>query len=148
MSLKDRIQDDVKSAMRARDKERLAVMRLVSAAIKQREVDERISLDDAQVISVLERMIKQRRESITQYRSGGREDLAVREAFEIEVIEAYLPKALTTEEIEALVSRAITATTAQSVRDMGKVMSFIKTQAQGRVDMATVSALIKTRLAG
>jgi len=146
MSLKDRIQDDLKSAMRAREKERVAVMRLISAAIKQREVDERVSLDEAQVISVLERMVKQRRESITQYRNGDREDLAAQEEFELELIQSYLPKALSTEEVEALVSRAITETAAQSVRDMGKVMNHIKTQAQGRIDMAIVSTLVKTRL--
>ncbi|MEE4376248.1 MAG: GatB/YqeY domain-containing protein [Candidatus Competibacteraceae bacterium] len=148
MSLKDRIQDDLKSAMRARDKERVAVMRLISAAIKQREVDERISLDETQVTHVLERMIKQRRESITQYRNGGREDLAAQEEFELDLIQGYLPKALSAEEVETLVSHAITETAAQSIRDMGKVMNHIKNQAQGRIDMATVSAMVKTRLTG
>jgi uncharacterized protein YqeY len=146
MILKDRIQEDMKSAMRARDKERLTAIRLILAAIKQREVDERIGLDDTQVVSVLERMCKQRRESISHYQQAGREDLAAKEAFEIEVIQAYMPQALSEAEIDTLVTQAIAATGAQSVRDMGKVMSLLKSQVQGRAAMGAVSALVKARL--
>jgi uncharacterized protein YqeY len=146
MMLKDRIQEDMKSAMRARDKERLTAIRLILAAIKQREVDERIGLDDTQVVSVLERMCKQRRESISHYQQAGREDLAAKEAFEIEVIQAYMPQALSEAEIDTLITQAIAATGAQSVRDMGKVMSLLKIQVQGRAAMGAVSALVKARL--
>jgi uncharacterized protein YqeY len=146
MILKDRIQEDMKSAMRARDKERLAAIRLILAAIKQREVDERIGLDDTQVVSVLERMCKQGRESISHYQQAGREDLAAKEAFEIEVIQAYMPQALSEAEIDTLITQAIAATGAQSVRDMGKVMSLLKSQVQGRANMGAVSALVKGRL--
>jgi hypothetical protein len=148
MALKERIQDDLKAAMRARDKDRVAALRLVMAALKQREIDERITLNDGEIIGVLERMIKQRRESIDQFRSGGREDLATQEAFEIDLIQAYLPQALSAEEIETLVARAVAESGAQSLRDMGKVMNVIKSQAQGRVDMAVVSRLVKERLGG
>ena len=148
MSLKDRIQDDMKSALRAKDKDRLGALRLMLAAVKQREIDERITLDDTQVVGVLERMIKQRRESIAQYQSGGREDLADREAFEIAVIQAYMPKALSDAELDALIEGAIAATGAQSVREMGKAMGWLKSQVQGRADMAVVSARLKARLAG
>lgn len=146
MSLKERIQDDMKSAMRARDKERLAVIRLILAAIKQREVDERITLTDTQVISVLERMLKQRRESITQYQTAGRDDLAAKEAFEVSVIQTYMPDALSDAEIDSIINSAIAATGAHSIRDMGKVMALIKDQVQGRADMAVISARIKARL--
>jgi uncharacterized protein YqeY len=146
MMLKDRIQEDMKSAMRARDKERLTAIRLILAAIKQREVDERIGLDDTQVVSVLERMCKQRRESISHYQQAGREDLAAKEAFEIEVIQAYMPQALSEAEIDTLITQAIAATGAQSVRDMGKVMSLLKIQVQGRAAMGAISALVKARL--
>lgn len=146
MSLKERIQDDMKSAMRARDKERLAVIRLILAAIKQREVDERITLTDTQVISVLERMLKQRRESITQYQTAGRDDLAAKEAFEVSVIQTYMPEALNDAEIDSIINSAIAATGAHSIRDMGKVMALIKDQVQGRADMAVISARIKARL--
>ncbi len=145
MSLRDRIQDDMKTAMRAKDKERLGAIRLILAAVKQREVDERIELDDVQVLGVLEKMIKQRRESLTQYQSAGREDLAARESFEIEVIQSYLPAPLSEADIDTLVANAIAVTGAQSVRDMGKVMALIKDQAQGRADMAAVSARVKAR---
>lgn len=147
MSLKDRIQEDMKSAMRARDKDRLGVIRLILAAVKQREIDERITLDDAQIIGVLDRMVKQRRESITQYQSAGREDLAAREAYEIQVIQEYLPEALSESEIDALIEEAVTAAGAQSIRDLGKVMAWLKPKVQGRADMAAVSARIKDRLA-
>ncbi|HPE71835.1 MAG TPA: GatB/YqeY domain-containing protein [Candidatus Competibacter sp.] len=146
MSLKDRIQDDMKTAMRAKDKERLGAIRLILAAVKQREVDERIELNDVQVLGVLEKMIKQRRESLAQYQSAGREDLAARESFEIEVIQSYLPAPLSEADIDTLVANAVAVTGAQSVRDMGKVMALIKDQAQGRVDMAKISARVKAHL--
>ncbi len=148
MSLKNRIQDDMKFAMRAKDKDRLGTIRLILAAVKQREVDERIILDDAQVIGVLERMCKQRRESIGHYQNGGREDLAAKEAFEIEVIQAYMPQPISEAELAALIAQAIAAAGAQSVRDMGKVMGLLKNQIQGRADMTAVSALVKARLDG
>ena len=146
MSLKDHIQDDMKTAMRAKDKERLGAIRLILAAVKQREVDERIELNDVQVFGVLEKMIKQRRESLTQYQDAGREDLAARESFEIEMIQSYLPAPLSEADIDILVANAVAVTGAQSVRDMGKVMALIKDQAQGRVDMAKISARVKARL--
>lgn len=145
MSLKNRIQDDMKAAMRAKEKERLGVIRLILAAIKQREVDERIELNDSQVLAVLEKMIKQRRESLTQYQNAGRDDLAAQESFEIELIQSYMPAPLSATELDALIADAIAATGAQSIRDMGKVMALIKDQAQGRADMAVVSAQIKAR---
>jgi len=148
MSLKDRIQDDMKAAMRAKEKERLGAIRLILAAIKQREVDERIVLDDGQVLGVLEKMIKQRRESLAQYQSAGRADLAAQEAFEIELIQSYLPAPLSEAEIDALVADAIAVTGAQSVRDMGKVMALIRDRAQGRADMAAVGARVKARFGG
>ncbi|MDS4042770.1 MAG: GatB/YqeY domain-containing protein [Candidatus Competibacter sp.] len=148
MSLKDRIQDDMKAAMRAKEKERLGTIRLILAAIKQREVDERIVLDDGQVLGVLEKMIKQRRESLAQYESAGRADLAAQEAFEIELIQSYLPAPLSEAEIDALVADAIAVTGAQSVRDMGKVMALIRDQAQGRADMAAVGARVKAHFGG
>ena len=146
MSLKDRIQEDVKAAMRAGERERLATLRLISAAIKQREVDERITLDDGQVLAVIEKMIKQRRESITQFESGGRSDLAAKENAEIGVLQGYLPAQLTPAEVDALIAEAIAATGAASVKDMGKVMGFVKPKAQGRTDMGALSARIKQKL--
>ncbi|MBE5315611.1 MAG: GatB/YqeY domain-containing protein [Xanthomonadales bacterium] len=148
MSLKLRLTDDMKAAMKGGDKERLAVIRLVNAAIKQREVDERIQLDDAQVLSVLEKMIKQRRDSVSQYESAGREDLAAQERFEIEVIQAYMPQALGETEIDALIEAAIAETGASSGRDMGKVVGALKPKVAGRADMGAVSARIKARLGG
>jgi uncharacterized protein YqeY len=148
MSLKDRIQDDMKAAMRAKEKERLGAIRLILAAIKQREIDERIVLTDSQALAVLDKMIKQRRESLAQYQSAGRDDLAAQEAFEIELIQSYLPAPLSETEIDTLIADAITATGAQSVRDMGKVMALIRDQAQGRADMAAVSARVKARFGG
>jgi uncharacterized protein YqeY len=148
MSLKQRLTDDMKAAMKGGDKERLAVIRLVNAAIKQREVDERIQLDDAQVLSVLEKMIKQRRDSVSQYESAGREDLAAQERFEIEVIQAYMPQALGEAEIDALIEAAIAETGASSGRDMGKVVGALKPKVAGRADMGAVSARIKARLGG
>ncbi len=146
MSTKDRIQQDMKDAMRARDKERLATIRLILAAIKQREVDERIELDDAQVLAVLDKMVKQRRESIAQFEKAGRDDLIAKEQAEIEVITPYLPAALSEEEIARLIDAALEATGASSIKDMGKVMGQLKPQLAGRADMGKVSGLIKARL--
>jgi len=148
MSLKDRIQDDMKAAMRAKDKQRLGAIRLILAAIKQREVDERIELNEVQTLAVLEKMIKQRRESLAQYQNAGRADLADQEAFEIDLIQTYLPAPLSEAELDVLIVHAIAATGAQSVRDMSKVMAAIKDQAQGRADMAAVSARVKARFGG
>lgn len=147
MSLKARIQDDVKAAMRAQDKRRLGALRLVTAAVKQREVDERIELDDAQVVAVLRKMLKQRQESLAQYRAAGRADLADQEAFEIELIEGYLPQTLGTDEIDAIITRCASEVGATSARDMGKVMGCVKDLIQGRADMGTVSARVKEHLA-
>ena len=146
MSLKDRIQQDVKDAMRARDKERLAAIRLITAAIKQREVDERITLDDEQVLLVLDRMCKQRRESISQFEKAGRDDLIARERSELDIIQAYMPKPLDDDEIAALIDAAMADTGASSIKDMGKVMGQLKPRLQGRADMSAVSAMIKSRL--
>ena len=145
--LKRRIQDDIESAMRARDRERLGALRQISAAIKQREIDERVELDPPGVISVLERMIKQRRESLGHFESAGREDLAARESFEIAVIEDYMPSRLSLEEREAFLDAALAETRAASMKDMGKVMAWLKPKVQGRVDMKELSAAVKARLA-
>ena len=146
MALKDRITEDMKTAMRAGDKERLGTVRLLLAAIKQREVDERITLDDGQVVAVIEKMIKQRREAIGQFESGGRSDLVAKETAEIGVLQGYLPAQLTAAEVDALITEAIAATGAASVKDMGKVMGFVKPKAQGRTDMGALSARIKQKL--
>jgi uncharacterized protein len=146
MSLKQRVQEDMKAAMRAGEKERLSTVRLILAAIKQREVDERIVLDDAQVLSVLEKMGKQRRESITQFEAGGRSDLVAKENAELAIISAYLPVPLGDAELEALIRATIIETGASSLKDMGRVMNLIKSKAQGRADMAAVGARIKARL--
>jgi hypothetical protein len=146
MALKERITEDMKSALRSGDKERLATIRLALAAIKQREVDERISLDDSQVLAVLEKMIKQRREAITQFESGGRADLVAKETAEIGVLQGYLPAQMSEAELDALINEAIAATGAASMKDMGKVMAAVKPKAQGRADMGAVSARIKQRL--
>ena len=148
MTLKQQLTDDMKAAMRGGDKQRLGVIRLVLAAIKQREVDERIELDDTQTLAVLEKMLKQRRDSVSQYAAAGREDLADVERAEMVVIEAYLPAQLDSAELDALIAQAIAATGASSPRDMGKVMAAVKEQAAGRADMAQVSARIKAKLAG
>ena len=148
MSLKARLTEDMKDAMRAKDKDRLATIRLILAALKQREVDERIELDDTQVLAVLDKMLKQRRESIAQFESAGRTDLAEKEAAEATIIQTYLPAALSPAELDALIDATIAATGAAGVRDMGKVMAAIKAQAQGRADMSEVSARIRTRLGG
>ncbi len=146
--LKGRITDDMKAAMRSGEKERLGVIRMITAAIKQREVDERISLDDAQVLSVLEKMIKQRKESVVQFQAGNRPDLVAKEAGEIDLLQGYMPSPLTETEIEALIGEAIKATGASTVKDMGKVMGIVKGRAAGRADMAQVGAKIKAKLGG
>jgi uncharacterized protein YqeY len=148
MTLKQQLTDDMKAAMRGGDKHRLGVIRLVLAAIKQREVDERIELDDAQTLAVLEKMLKQRKDSVSQYEAAGRQDLADVERAEMTVIEAYLPAKLGEAELDALIAEAIAATGAASPRDMGKVVAAVKEKAAGRADMAVVSAKIKARLAG
>jgi len=146
VTLKERITEDMKAAMRASDKERLSTIRMVQAPIKQREVDERITLDDAQVIAVLEKMVKQRRESIAQFEQGGRPDLAEKEQAEIALLKTYLPAPLSEAELDALVRDAISSTGATSIKDMGKVMGVVKAQAAGRADMGAVSARIKAAL--
>ena len=144
--LKQRIQDDMKSAMKGGDKRKLGVIRLIMAAIKQREVDERIELDEDQVLAVLDKMVKQRRDSIEQYEKAGRDELAEQEKFEIEVLQEYLPEALSEEEITDLIKQAMAETGAESMRDMGKVMGILKPKLQGRADMGAVSAKIKQLL--
>jgi uncharacterized protein YqeY len=146
MSLKERINEDMKNAMRGGQKERLATVRLIMAAIKQREVDERIMLDDTQVLAVLDKMLKQRRESITQFEAGGRADLVAKENAELAIISAYLPAQLSEAELDTLIQAAIAESGAASIKDMGKVMGLIKSKAQGRADMAAVGARIKARL--
>ncbi len=146
MTLKDRITDDMKGAMRAGEKERLGTIRLVLAAIKQREVDERITLDDTQVLAVLEKMVKQRKESIAQFESGGRADLVAKERSELAVLQAYLPEQMSEAQIDALIAEAVAATGASSIKDMGKVMGLVKAKAQGKADMGVVSARIKQKL--
>jgi hypothetical protein len=145
-ALKERITEDMKSAMRAGEKERLGTIRMLQAAIKQREVDERIALDDAQVLSVIEKMLKQRKESIAQFEQGGRADLAAREQAEIELLSVYLPAQLSDAEVDVLIRNAIASTGAASVKDMGKVMAVVKAQAAGRTDMGAASARIKAAL--
>lgn len=146
MSLKERITEDMKAAMRAKDSERLGTIRMVTAAIKQREVDERIQLDDTQVLAVLEKMIKQRKESVAQFLSGGREDLAAKENKEIELLQAYLPAQLSEAELDALVADAVTQSGATSIKEMGKAMALLKQSAQGRADMGVASAKLKAKL--
>jgi uncharacterized protein YqeY len=146
--LKQRIQEDMKAALRAGDKRRLGALRLALAAIKQREVDERIELDDSQVMAVLERMVKQRRDSVVQYQAGGRQDLVDQEAFEIELIRCYLPAPLSAEELAGLVDEVIREVSAASAKDMGRVMAALKGRVQGRAEMGQVGALVKNRLQG
>lgn len=145
-TLKLQIQDDMKAAMRAKEKDRLATIRLILAALKQKEVDERIELDDAQVLAILDKMVKQRRDSISQYEKGNRPDLAAKEQAEVEIIQAYLPEQLSTAEIEELTKAAIAATGASSMKEMGQVMAQLKPKLQGRADMKVVSDLIKSLL--
>ena len=137
---------DVKDAMRAKDKPRLATLRLITASIKQQEIDERIELNDAQVLALLDKMCKQRRESISQFEKAGRDDLIAQEVSELELIQTYLPEQLGDDEITALIDEAMTATGAASIKDMGKVMGQLKPKLQGRADMGAVSAMIKAKL--
>ena len=148
MSLKDRVTEDMKAAMRAKDSERLGTIRMITAAIKQREVDERITLDDTQVLSVIEKMIKTRKESVVQFKSGGRDDLVARETKEIELLQGYLPSQLSDGEVDALIGEAIAESGATSIKEMGKAMALLKQKAQGRTDMAAASAKLKAKLSG
>ena len=148
MSLKDQLLEDVKRAMRAGDKTRLVTLRMATAAIKQREVDERIEVDDSLVLAIIEKMIKQRRESAEQYRAGQRPDLAATEETEIDILQAYLPEPLSDAALDQLIDQAISASGATGMADMGKVMGLVKAQAQGRADMGMVSSLVRKRLAG
>jgi uncharacterized protein len=148
MTLKERITEDMKAAMRAKESEQLATIRMIQAAIKQREVDERISLDDSQVLSAIEKMIKMRKESVVQFQSGGRADLVDKENREIAQLQAYLPAQLSDAELDVLISDAISQTGAASIKDMGKVMGIVKGQAQGKADMAVVGTKIKAKLGG
>lgn len=146
MSLKNKITDDMKTAMKARDKDRLKVVRMILAAVKQVEVDTRTELDDTAVLGVLEKMVKQRRDSVEQFRQGGRDDLADNELAEITVLETYLPEQLDEAEIDALIDEAIQSTGADGMRDMGKVMGVIKSKAAGRADMGVIGGKVKARL--
>lgn len=148
MSLKTRVTEDMKAAMRAKDAPRLSAIRLLQAAIKQREVDERIELDDAQVVAVIEKMVKQRRDSISQYEAAGRQDLADAEKFELALLQDYMPQQMDDAEIEAAVAKAVADSGAAGVQDMGKVMGLLKPALAGRADMGKVSAAVKARLAG
>ena len=148
MTLKARITDDMKAAMKAKETARLGAIRLLLAAIKQKEVDERVELDDAGVIAVIEKMLKQRKDSIAQYEAAKRQDLADAEKFEAEVLSAYMPQAMSAEEVAAILVRAIDDSGAKAPADMGKVMALVKPQIAGRADMGEVSKLVKARLAG
>jgi uncharacterized protein len=148
MLLRDRVNEDVKAAMKAREAERLGTLRLLTAAMKQREVDERIVLDDAGVVAVIEKMLKQRRDSVAQYEQAGRQDLADAEKREMAILGAYLPQQLAEAEIAAIVAEAVAAAGAKAPSDMGKVMAIVKPKVAGRADMGRVSALVKAALAG
>ena len=148
MSLKLRINEDMKTAMRARESARLAAIRLLMAAMKQKEVDERIELDDAAVIAIIEKMLKQRKDSITQFEAGKRQDLADAEKFEVEVLMAYMPQELSAAEVEAIVTAAVIESGASAPSDMGKVIALVKPKVAGRADMGEVSKLVKAKLAG
>ena len=148
MSLKARLIEDMKAAMKGGEKDKLLVIRLINSGIKQREVDERIELDDAQVLGVIEKMIKQRRDSIAQYEKGARPDLVAQEQFEIDLLSAYLPQQATDAEVDAIVAAAVAAVGAKGIADMGKVMGQVKAQLAGRADMGKVSARVKAKLAG
>jgi len=147
MTLKQQISEDMKTAMRAKDSARLGAVRLLLAAIKQKEVDERIELDDTAVIVIVEKLLKQRKDSASQYQAAGRMDLADQENFEIGVLNAYMPQAMSAEEVAALIQQAVSETGAASARDMGKVIAWLKPKLAGRADMAAVSGLVKTALA-
>ena len=148
MLLKDQITEDMKTAMRAKDAPRLSAIRLLLAAVKQREVDERIELTDTDVLTIIEKMIKQRRDSIEQFEKGARQDLADKEQFEITVLQGYMPAAMSAAEVDAVVTDAISSSGARLMADMGKVMALLKPRLAGRADMGKVSALVKTKLAG
>lgn len=148
MSLKTRVQDDMKAALRAREAARLSALRLLIAAIKQREVDERVELDDAGVLQVVEKLVKQRRDAAQQYEAAGREDLASGERFEVEVLSAYLPAAMDPAELDAIIDAAVAESGASGAADMGKVMGLVKPRVAGRADMAEVSRRVRARLAG
>ena len=148
MSLKIRITEDMKAAMKAKDAQRLGTVRLLLSAMKQREMDERIELSDADILAILEKMLKQRRDSIAQYEAGGRQDLADVEKFEISVLSGYMPQQLSAEEVAAAVAEAITAAGATGPQDMGKVMAVLKPKLAGKADIGAVSALVKAKLAG
>ena len=146
MTLKTQIQEDVKTAMRARDQKRLTALRLITAAIKQIEVDQRIEVDDQMVLAVLDKMVKQRRESLEQYESAGRDDLAAQEQFELDLLSVYMPEALSDNEVAALIKQALADTGATSIRDMGAVMNKLRGDVQGRADMKAVSSAVKAQL--
>jgi uncharacterized protein YqeY len=146
MSLKERITEDMKNAMRAKESERLGTIRMITAAIKQREVDERITLDDAQVLSVVEKMIKTRKESIAQFQAGNRPDLVEKEQKEVDLLQAYLPAQMSEAELDALITQSIAESGAASIKDMGKAMALLKQKAAGRADMAVVSGKLKAKL--
>ena len=148
MPLRDQLNEDIKASMKARETDKLAALRLLLSSVKQREVDERITLDDAGVVGVVEKMIKQRKDSIAQFEKAARQDLADKEKYEISVIEAYLPQQLSQAEVEAIVAEAIAATGAKGTADMGKVMGVVKPKLAGRADMGKVSGLVKAKLAG
>jgi len=144
--LKQRIEADMKDAMRAKDKDRLGTIRLILAAIKQREVDERITLSDTEILAVLDKMVKQRRDSINQFQQAGRQELADKESAEVDVIQQYLPKALSDDEVDTIIAEAITASGAASPQDIGKIMGLLKPKLQGRADMSLVSRKVKEKL--
>ena len=146
MSLRDRITEDMKTAMKARETARLGAIRLLLAAIKQKEVDERITLDDAAVVQVIEKMLKQRRDSISQFQAAGRQDLVDTESFEVSVLNTYMPQALSADEVSTIIAAAVTESGAKGMQEMGKVMALVKPKLAGRADMAQVSAMIKAKL--
>ena len=146
MGLKDRINEDMKAAMRAREQERLGALRLLLAAIKQREIDERVTLEDLQLVSVIDKMIKQRKDSISQYEKASRQDLADKEKYEISILETYLPQQMSQAEVDAAIAEAIASTGAKGAADMGKVMGVLKPKLAGRTDMGKVSGLVKGKL--
>ena len=148
MSLKAKITDDMKTAMRAKDAPRLGAVRLLLSAMKQKEVDERVELTDADIVAIIDKMIKQRRDSISQFEKGGRQDLADQEKFEVGVLQAYMPQALSDVEVDAEIAAAMQSTGAKAMADMGKVMAVLKPKLAGKADMGKVSALVKDRLAG
>ena len=148
MPLREQLTEDMKTAMKAREAEKLGAVRLILAAVKQREVDERITLDDPGVIAVIEKMIKQRKDSISQFEKAARQDLADKEKFELGILEAYLPKQLSQAEVDAIIAEAVAASGAKSPSDMGKVMALVKPKLAGRADMGKVSGLVKGKLTG